>query len=764
MWWRRYLLICGGLVVCYPLVPDGVPQDVLYVLLGLSCVGAIAMGIRLHRPRLSAPWYLMAAGQLLWVIGDAIDSWHLDVTGDPTFPSAARRALSDRVPGIGRRPAADDQEPAAASGSCRSPGQRRRHRGSGTVVLGAARRPTVAASEHSFLAAAVGLAYPLADILLVAALVRLLTTAGGRTPSLWFLLVAVALLVAGDSTSTALALYTSGSASIFDVIWLASYVLWGTAALHPSMAAAPESSSQSDLSFGPVRVAALAVATMIAPATLAVQHLMGVQVAVWPIVVGTVIVLSLVVTRMSVAIVDIVAANRIRDSLRTELAHQASHDSLTQLPNRAEALRTIEHALHRGQRHGTMTGLLFIDLDKFKAVNDTFGHRAGDEVLRVVAERLQRTVRGGDVVARLGGDEFVVVVESVDSEAHIVALGHRLVHEVSIPIPTGHGHQVRVGASIGVAISQDGLVEPDKVLHEADAASYRAKAAGRGRVEVFDHGVRQELVDNAAQEAALRQALVNSELLQRYQPIRELTTGRIIGFQALLYWDRPGVGVLAAEAFLTPAATSELVDNVQRWTLGQAVEQLARWRDTGGSASQVTMAVSVLPRYLTSANVTADVVAALTGSGLPASRLILEVDDSAFQDEMIGQPHLQALRDFGVRIAVQGPGTAGPTLSRLDHLPVDAITAGPNLSRGADVADGKLLRLIVFAAHTFDLPVIVTGIDQADQLELAREMHFDYGQGAHLGEPMSAADAFGALSSNQALSPDSRSRGRRSLP
>ena len=746
MWWRRYLLISGALGACYPLVPHGLPQDAVYVTLGLSCVIAILMGLKLHRPQLSAPWYLMAAGQLLWVVGDAVDSWHLHISGDVSFPSVVDAFYLTAYPLL------------AAGLLLMIRGRQRRRDFAGmldsaivTAGLGLLSwvllaGPTIAASEHSFQAAAVSVAYPVADILLVGALVRMLTTPGGRTPSLWWLLTAVALLVAGDSTSTALTLYTTSSTSTFDLIWLASYVAWGAAALHPSMATPPAPPQAFDLHFGPFRVAALAVATLIAPATLAVQHLMGVQLDVWPIVVGTVAVLSLVVIRMSVAISQIVAANVIRDGLRHELAHQASHDSLTQLPNRAEALRTIEHALLRGQRHGTMTGLLFIDLDKFKAVNDTFGHRAGDDVLMVVAERLQRTVRGGDVVARLGGDEFVVVLESVDSEADVVTLANRLVDQVFIPIMTRQGHQVRVGASIGVAISQDGLVEPDKILHEADAASYRAKTAGRGRVEVFDHGVRQELIDNAAHETALGQALAHDELLHRYRPILDLKTGRVSGFQTMLFWNRAGVGVMAAEAFLTPAATSELIRDIQRWMLAHALKQLARCNMTSGSDRQVSMTVPIFSRYLTSPTMVADVISAVTESGVAPSKLILQINDSAFQDEMIGQPHLQSLRDQGVRIALQNPGTQGPTLSRLDHLPVDQITTSPELWDTADLHNDKLLQVLVHAAHTFNLPVTVTGVTHGAQLALLRNMLCDFVQGPHIGDPMNSTDALATLS------------------
>ena len=218
------------------------------------------------------------------------------------------------------------------------------------------------------------------------------------------------------------------------------------------------------------RLAALGLATLVAPGTLAVQWLTGVRIDVWAIVTGSVVMFLLVVARMNVAIEQIVAANRDRARLQDDLAYQAAHDSLTELPNRAQALRMIDGALSRARRTSAIVGLLFVDLDGFKAVNDNFGHRAGDDVLRCIAQRLQASIRGGDTVARLGGDEFIVLLEPLDTQSSAVEIAERLVIAASEPIRPPTGAKVRVGASVGVAISHDGGHDAEHLLHEADVA------------------------------------------------------------------------------------------------------------------------------------------------------------------------------------------------------------------------------------------------------------------------------------------------------
>ena len=226
---------------------------------------------------------------------------------------------------------------------------------------------------------------------------------------------------------------------------------------------------------------------------LAVQQLIGTGLDVWAVSIASLLMMLVVVGRMKVAIDQIVAANQLREQAQADLAHQAAHDPLTGLPNRSAGLLLIEEALDQARLRGTSTGLLFIDLDDFKKVNDTLGHGAGDAVLCEVAVLMRAAVRRGDVVARLGGDEFVVLLQPLDDEAAAVEVADRIVGELSRPIVIGNGYRVRVGASIGVAVGNQAGTDADALLREADTALYRAKASGRSRVEVFDRTLRAEL-------------------------------------------------------------------------------------------------------------------------------------------------------------------------------------------------------------------------------------------------------------------------------
>ncbi len=674
------------------------------------------------------------------MIGDGVGSWYVDIEHSQPFPSAADVCYLVAYPILaaglfllirGRRPRRDiagllDSATVTA--------------GLGVLSWVLLARPTMAASEHSFAAAAVGLAYPMADILLVGLLIRLVTTPGGRTPALRMLLAAVAMLIAADTTSAAVSLFTSTSTNALDTVWLSSYLLWGAAALHPSMYSLSQPTRTTEVDFSRARLVALTLATLIAPGTLAVQWLLGIKIDVWAVVTGSVVMFLLVVARMQVAIEQIVAANRDRDRLQEDLAYQAEHDSLTALPNRAQSLRLIEGALQRAQRSGAMIGLLFVDLDGFKAVNDNFGHRAGDDVLRCVAQRMQTVVRGGDIVGRLGGDEFVVLLETLDTERSAVEIADRLIEAVSAPITRSDGRLVRVGASVGVAISQDGATNPAHLLHEADTAVYRAKAAGRGRVEVFDNALRRELSERASFETAIIQAIGNDELLLHYQPIIDLRTGQVEGYEALVRWERPGFGLVSPAEFIPAAEASDLICDLDSWVLNHATRQLAAWSDIPG-ADRLTIAVNISGRHISNPRIKDDVNAALQACGLPPQRLILEITETVLIDDLLAIHHLEELRKLGVAISIDDFGTGYNSISRLQRLPVDIIKIDRSFLDTTEPSSNKLLQLMVQSVHAFGLPVIAEGVEYEYQLAALEAMECESAQGFYIGYPMPAADA-----------------------
>jgi diguanylate cyclase (GGDEF)-like protein len=511
--WRRQLWLIylgfGVLVILvYLAVPSGLGADAIYVAAGLATVAAIVGGMRLHRPPRPGPWWVMAAGQLLWVVADAVGNWEADGLGLERFPGPADGfyLLGYPVLGVGLFLLARGRRPRRDVGGALD-----------SLIVTVAltllswvllARPTLNQYDRLSAAAAVAVGYPLGDILLVGMLVALLSTPGARTPALRLLLVALALLIAADVGAAALGVMTFASSAPINPVWLASYVVWGAAALHPSMRELSTPTVEVDPPFTRARLAALAVAVLVAPGTLAVELAAKSRLDAWAVVLCSVVLFSLVVARMKFAIDQISTANREREQAQSDLAHQAAHDSLTGLVNRAQAMRLITGALSRAQRSGAIVGLLFVDLDGFKGVNDTLGHAAGDQVLMAVARRMEAAVRGGDLVARLGGDEFLVLLEPLIEEASAIVVADRLIAEVSAPITLRDGQQVQVGASIGAALSQDGQIDADALIHDADVAVYRAKAAGRGRTELADQSARADAPQPSGTEAGRQPAML----------------------------------------------------------------------------------------------------------------------------------------------------------------------------------------------------------------------------------------------------------------
>ena len=736
--WLLFLLGGGVATAVCQFTPLGIGQDVGYLVIGIAGVVALVVGLRLHRPDRRAPWYFMAAGQLVWVIGDAVDSWQVDIAHNEPFPGPADALYLAAYPVLavglvllirGRRPRRD------VAGLLDS--------ATLTVGLGLLSwvlltGPTIETSQQSVFAAVVSVAYPAGDILLLGVMIRLITTPGGRTPSLRLLLTAVALLITADTAASALGLLTSADTGAMNFLWLMSYVVWGAAALHPSMRSLSEPTAAHDIRFTRKRLAALTLAILIAPGTLVVQLATGSTLDAWPVAIGSVAMALLVVGRMSVAIRDITTANRLREHAQNELAHQAAHDSLTGLANRAQAIQLIHSALSRAQRSGDIVGLLFLDLDGFKTINDTLGHAAGDEVLRTVARRLEVDVRGGDVVARLGGDEFVVLLEPLDQVASAVEVADRLVVAVSAPITLADNRQVAVGASIGVAVSQDGITDPDKLLHEADVAVYRAKTTGRGRTEVFDGALRDELRRQAELEDVIAAAISRDELVLHYQPIVGLTTGDVEGYEALVRWARPGVGLVSTSEFIPVAERSDLICELDSWVLNHATQQLRDWNHSTGS-SHLTIAVNISGRHIARKRIGNDVATALHASGIHPRQLVLEITETALIDDASALMNLQDLREMGVAISIDA-GTGYNFIGRLESLPVDIMKIDKRfLDRTSPSAD-KLLRLLVQSAHAFNLPVVAEGVEHQSQLDVLKSIDCDSAQGYLLGRPVDAAE------------------------
>lgn len=727
--WRLHLVAGALLVLAYPLLPAG-PASAVYLVVGAGSVAAVVAGARARRPRDRTPWYLLAAGQLAFVAGDAAWTW-LDVVGLSPFPSVADvlylcgypllivavLAMVRRRRGTDVASVVDALLVALALG---------------LVVWVVIAAPTLR-GEGTVLERTIAAAYPAGDILLLGLLPMLLLTGGARTLAFRMLLGGVTLLVAGDTgfaVVESVAGYEVGGA--FDVMWLASYVLIGGAALHPS-AEALTTAAEPTAPYSARRMVALACAVLVAPGTLVAQLVLGREVDGWPIAVASTALFLLVVVRMDLAIRAIRSASQQGDRLRERLAHLASHDPLTELANRARTVEEIRAALHRACRSGLPVGLLFVDLDHFKDVNDLHGHATGDELLRETARRITATVRAGDVVGRLGGDEFVVLAEAPESEEGLLAMGRRIVAAVGEPMDV-RGARVAVGASVGVAVARDGSTDPDRLIHEADAAAYRAKSAGRGRVEVYDEALSAELTRRAELEAALRLAIPAGELVLHYQPIVGTVSGEVTGYEALVRWERPGHGLVPPGEFIPVAERSPLIRDLGRWVLAEATGQLARWT-AEGRGDDLTMSVNISGRHLAHAGVVDDVADALAGSGLGPRRLVLEVTETVLVDVVELDSTLAALHDLGVRISIDDFGTGYTSINQLRHRAFGTLKIDRSLVQDASAEVLALVKVMVQAAHALEMTVVGEGVEEPEQLERLRQLGCDLVQGFLLARP-----------------------------
>jgi diguanylate cyclase (GGDEF)-like protein len=442
-----------------------------------------------------------------------------------------------------------------------------------------------------------------------------------------------------------------------------------------------------------------------------------------------------------------------REQLQEDLAHQATHDALTTLPNRAEALAQTDRALRRTRRTGDRVGLLFIDLDQFKTVNDSLGHGAGDAVLRTVAERLRERVRTVDVVARLGGDEFLVLVEPVQDDKGLLDLGHALIETIAAPIGLAGSTetQARVGASIGVAVSRldeedsDGTVDADRLLQEAHTAAYRAKAAGRGRVEVYDDELRQALATQTAVEEGLRHALVADELVLHYQPVTDLATGRVRSVEALVRWEKPGEGLVPPGKFIPIAENSDLICDLGRWALKTSLEQLRAFDAAGGECAGLRVAVNVSGRHLRSPRLVDDVREALALAGASPDRLTLEITETVMVEDQGAWSRLSELRAIGVRVAIDDFGTGYTSFGQLARVPVDVLKIDKSFVDSDDPRTVELVRLVVGAARSFGLGVVAEGVEQPEQVRSLQATGCDTVQGFYFSRPVPAERLEGAV-------------------
>lgn len=435
-----------------------------------------------------------------------------------------------------------------------------------------------------------------------------------------------------------------------------------------------------------------------------------------------------------------------RKRLEATLEHQATHDPLTGLPNRALLFRRIGNAVEGLRATGSQhrVGLLFIDLDRFKTINDSLGHALGDRLLRSIGERIRTAVRPGDTVARFGGDEFVVLCERLDDEHDAVVIAHRIESTLQVPFQVD-GHEINAGVSIGIAFADPTDPDPVAVLRSADTAMYRAKSDGRGRWVMFDEDLRSQAVERQRLETALRQTRHGQDLVVDYQPVVELLTGRIVGAEALVRWTRDGTTV-PPDTFIPLAEDTGLIVPIGAWVLRTSCEHAARWQAVAGN-EHVGVAVNVSARQLQHPGFVASVERMLSETGVRPPTLCLEITETVLLDDVEqSRQRLEELRGLGVRIAVDDFGTGYSSLTYLHRLPIDVVKLDQSFVRGvgADSDDTAIVTAVVNLAGTMGLDSVAEGIETELQLAHLRKLGCRHGQGFLLAPPL-ALEEFVAL-------------------
>jgi diguanylate cyclase (GGDEF)-like protein/PAS domain S-box-containing protein len=426
------------------------------------------------------------------------------------------------------------------------------------------------------------------------------------------------------------------------------------------------------------------------------------------------------------------------------LTHDAFHDALTGLPNRALFMDRLGRQMERTRRNaGHQFAVLFLDLDRFKVVNDSLGHALGDLLLVSVAERLRQALRATDTVARLGGDEFTLLLE-IDHLADAVRTAERIQDELRLPFRVGeHGeHEIFTTASIGIALSVTGYERPADVLRDADIAMYRAKSRGRGIHEVFDKTMHDRAVKLLTFETELRRSIERGELRVHYQPIVSLVSARVMGFEALLRWQR-GDELVAADEIVPIAEETGLILPIGRWVLREALRQLAEWQIRYPDNESLHMHVNLSAKQFLQPNLLEQIAAALDESGVDAERLHLEVTESVVIDNAeAAAALLERLRATGVGISLDDFGTGYSSLSSLRQFPFDTLKIDRSfISTNGDRRNDEIVRTISNLARVLGMDVTVEGLERADQVERMRALGIDYAQGFYFSPPVDAGMA-----------------------
>jgi diguanylate cyclase len=708
----------------------GDASELSLTVLPLAALAALVVGIVRNGPRPAGPWWLLGACGVMFMVGAVVREL-AGSTGDLTpqrtllpdlftFPGYVVFAVAlvwllkvrreqQREPGV----AAD----AAILGLA-----------SFVVAWSMLIDPSLGGTEISTVALIGVSMYPPMTIFLVSIAARLAFTRGWHCPSHQLLLMAMGSLLVGDVIYFLTDVHVIGPpARLVDLPYGLTYSFVGAAALHPSVGAVahPRPTSGAD-----------ATRRSRIPLVAGALLMPAIVVAVWSpsnpferALVGTAV-LALV----GIGIARIVVAMREQERSEELLTHQATHDSLTGLPNR---LYVLDHLTRALVSHGTEghVAVVFLDIDRFRLINDSLGHAVGDRLLCAAAERLRSLTRLNGVVSRVSGDEFVVVVTST-SPAAAATVGERLRGAFDEPLDIGPTVHVTVSVGVAHPLASGALPDAAGLIRDADTAMYRSKDRGGNAVTVFDESMRESIARRLALESNLRRSLGAGGLEVHYQPIVSLATGGIEGFEALARW-RTDDGWVPPSEFIPVAEESGLIIPLASWMLDRACRQMARWRRTE-TGRCMTMSVNVSPYQLRSTDLVEVVRRALQSSGLPGEALWLELTESAIMLDTVETANtLEALHELGVRVCLDDFGTGFSSLSYLQTFAIDRLKIDRSFVDGVETAEASrsLVSAILAIAEALRIDVVAEGIETSAQESILRTLGCRGGQGYLYGRP-----------------------------
>jgi diguanylate cyclase len=685
-------------------------------LIGLTTAAAVFAGRHRHRPTVSFPWTVFAFTSVAFILGAGLRQ---ALDGQPMAPLANVFTLAGyagmlvafvsllrnrRADGSGPHELVDGVIVCVAAASA------------ALVFLAL---PVVDTQGWSAFTVLLG-AYPVIDVAVVFVAVLLYWTSANRVVSFWLLAVTMSSILVGDTGYAYIG--TQGrvvGSPLLDLPFVIAFGCFGAAALHPSMTALSDIQPRPVQSWSRARLVVLTPALLVPSVVLVVSRSPG---ADWVCGIASATIALLLIVRAVGAVGE-------HNTSQRDLRYQATHDVLTGLANRARLVARVEAFIRRSERSDDRVDLLFLDLDKFKLINDTWGHQTGDQVLRTAANRLRGLVDSSDVVARIGGDEFVIARYVTPGQSRS---GEMLAADIidSFREPLSETDAALVATvSIGLVCSTRPATA-EGLLRDADTAMYRAKGGGRNRCVTFDASMHDAVRRRVETELALRHAMDRKQFLLYYQPIVDLETREVLGVEALLRWNHPGMGMVPPLDFIPVAEETGLIVEIGAWVVSEALRQLSIWRAEG--LENLWVAVNVSARQLRDSRLVDHVETELRRFGVPADRLVVEITESAMMDdEQMSSALFNRLRAIGVPLAVDDFGTGYSSLGHLRRFPVSKVKIDREFIAGLDTDndDAAIVRAVVAMSLAMGLEVVAEGIETEGQRALLLETGVQLGQG-----------------------------------